>query len=410
MPYPPAVTARRVLVRAPYDLAVGIAMLIVGIVEIEPAPVDVLFAALILVALLTGRLGLRSAPPVVLGLAAAFIALNLLAFVFAQDLGTAVGYFAVTAYLLVLGVWTSGYVDRATHARTIVVGYIVGAVVWAAVGTLAVLVSFPGSTRMTDSYGLRANALFKDANVFGPFLVVAAVLVVVELLEPALLQWHASIKLAALVVLVIGIVYSFSRGAWVNLAVAAAVIVASYVFGGRRDGRALVVVGIAVGVLSLVAILVVATGTASFLGERAGPKSYDSDRFGAQRFGVELAQDHPLGIGPGQFEAVSPVSAHSIYVRALAEEGVAGFVVLVALLGATLLLALQNLRAGPSGLGLSPRALLAIWCGLLVNSLVIDTLHWRHLWIVAGLIWASALSRSHGVAARFAARSEITES
>ena len=32
-------------------------------------------------------------------------------------------------------------------------------------------------------------------------------------------------------------------------------------------------------------------------------------------------------------------------------------------------------------------ALLAAWCGLLANSAFIDTLHWRHLWIVAGLIY-----------------------
>ncbi len=25
---------------------------------------------------------------------------------------------------------------------------------------------------------------------------------------------------------------------------------------------------------------------------------------------------------------------------------------------------------------------------MLANSFVIDTLHWRHLWLLAGLIWA----------------------
>ena len=37
--------------------------------------------------------------------------------------------------------------------------------------------------------------------------------------------------------------------------------------------------------------------------------------------------------------------------------------------------------------------MLGAWCGLLVNSLVIDTLHWRHLWIVAALIWAGSMRR-----------------
>jgi O-antigen ligase len=246
---------------------------------------------------------------------------------------------------------------------------------------------------------MRANALFQDANVFGPFLVVAAVLLLVEILEPSLLRWHVSIKMLALMVLAIGILYSYSRGAWVNLAVAVVVVVATHAFGGAGQRRTLVAVGIATGVVAVAAVAVAATGSASFLAERVGSHSYDSERFGAQRFGVELASHHPVGVGPGQFEVLSPVSAHSIYVRALAEEGVVGLLVLLALLGVTLLLALRALRAGHDPFGLSSRALLAIWCGLLVNSLVVDTLHWRHLWIVAGLVWAGALVRDHDTSA-----------
>jgi hypothetical protein len=37
--------------------------------------------------------------------------------------------------------------------------------------------------------------------------------------------------------------------------------------------------------------------------------------------------------------------------------------------------------------------LLAAWCGVLANSLFIDTLHWRHLWLLAALIWAGAALR-----------------
>jgi hypothetical protein len=38
--------------------------------------------------------------------------------------------------------------------------------------------------------------------------------------------------------------------------------------------------------------------------------------------------------------------------------------------------------------GIGSTALLAAWCGLLANSFFIDSLHWRHLWLLAGLIWA----------------------
>ena len=48
----------------------------------------------------------------------------------------------------------------------------------------------------------------------------------------------------------------------------------------------------------------------------------------------------------------------------------------------------QNVVAGRSTYGIGSAALFGAWCGLLVNSLVVDTLHWRHLWLLAALIWA----------------------
>ena len=71
-------------------------------------------------------------------------------------------------------------------------------------------------------------------------------------------------------------------------------------------------------------------------------QAYDTERFSAQATGVQLGFEHPLGVGPGQFEHDQPVSAHSIYVRVLAEQGVLGLATLVALLAGTLALAVRN--------------------------------------------------------------------
>jgi hypothetical protein len=153
----------------------------------------------------------------------------------------------------------------------------------------------------------------------------------------------------------------------------------------------------AVGALALIATVgavggatVVLTGSAGFLQERAHIQSYDTERFSAQRTGVELAENHALGIGPGQFEHVSAVSAHSIYVRVLAEQGPLGLAVLAMVLGGTLLLAGANAVAGRDAYGVGAAVLLGTWCGLLANGAFVDTLHWRHLWFVAALIWVAA--------------------
>ena len=161
---------------------------------------------------------------------------------------------------------------------------------------------------------------------------------------------------------------------------------------GTALALAAVVAGFAAGAVAL-------TGSASFLQERARVQAYDSERFSAQASGVELGFEHPLGVGPGQFEHDQPVSAHSIYVRVLAEQGVLGLATLVALLAGTLALAVRNALAGRDAYGVGAAALLGAWCGLLVNGAFVDTLHWRHLWLVAALIWVASM-RAAGQPAR----------
>lgn len=133
--------------------------------------------------------------------------------------------------------------------------------------------------------------------------------------------------------------------------------------------------------------ILAATGSEGFLLERARIQSYDASRFSAQAVGIDSAERYPLGVGPGQFERYASLSAHSTYVRVAGEQGLPGLLALVALLTSTFLAALANALAGRETYGIGSAALLGAWCGILANSLVVDTLHWRHLWVVMALIW-----------------------
>jgi O-antigen ligase len=143
--------------------------------------------------------------------------------------------------------------------------------------------------------------------------------------------------------------------------------------------------------LSALALFVSVTGSANFLSERARLQSYDTSRFNAQETGLQLVAAYPFGVGPGQFESYVPVSAHSTYVRALAEQGVLGVVTIFGLIVVTLVLAGRNAVLGRDTYGLGSAALLGAWCGLMANSAFVDTLHWRHFWLVAALIWAGSM-------------------
>lgn len=373
-----------------YDAAVVLGLLLLGVVRTEPAPADAVLGVAMAVGVATGRFRLAAVPRSVRHLLGVLVALNLLSAIEAVDLGAAARYLAITLYLVALGVWLAGYVDSRRRTQLAVGAYLIAAVSSALMGVLALFVSFPGSTALSAD-GYRAQALFEDPNVFGPFLVPAAVILLEERLRPSLFARRPALNSVCLLVLSAGILFSYSRAAWLNLAVAVAVLI---LLGARGRGGARRTVRVAAtGILTaaVAVVLVQATGSAEFLGERAHFQTYDVERFSAQQTGVDLALAHPLGIGPGQFDVLVPVSSHSLYVLVMAEQGFLGLAVLLALVVGTLALAARNALRGLDLHGLGSLSLLAAWCGALVNSLVVDTLHWRHLWLLAALIWATTM-------------------
>jgi O-antigen ligase len=381
------------LALARYDAAVGLGILLLAAVRIEPAPSDLVFGVLMAVAFAAWRFELQRVPLSVTLLVSAFLSLNLIAAIDALDPARAVNYFAITLYLGVLGLWLASYVHTDRRGRLVVVAYLAAAVVSGAAASLALFVHFPGSQSLV--VGPRAQGLFKDPNVFGPFLIPAALILMEETVAPRLLRLRLPVKLVFLAVLSFGVLFSFSRAAWLNFAVGTIVLlfVLALRRGGVRQALSLLLVTLAAGA----ALFAVAAATSSldFLEQRASVQAYDTQRFGAQRSGIELASEHPLGIGPGQFERVSAseISAHSTFVRALAEEGVLGLLVVLALLLLTLGFAARNATASLGAYGIGSAALLGAWAGLLANSFFVDTLHWRHLWVVAALIWAATALR-----------------
>jgi hypothetical protein len=369
-----------------YDIGVAIGVILLAAVRFEPAPADVVFAVLIAVGAVTGRGTFRRVMSPAALLVALFLACNLISAVNVVDGARAAEFVSVTAYVAVLGLWLSGYVTSRPAAARIARCYVGVAVASALLSTLALAVPFPGADLLTRIG--RAEGLFKDPNVFGPFLVPAALILLEEILVPRLFLGRRSVKLLGFLVLTCGVLFSYSRAAWLNLGVGLAVVLVVLAFrrgGGAHTARALAVVLAAVAAMSAAIVL---TGSLAFLEERAQIQAYDSGRFGAQSESVDWALRYPFGIGPGQFEKRAEIAAHSVYARTLAEEGLPGFAALLALLIATFGWAGRNAILGRDTYGIGSATLLGAWSGLLANGMFVDTLHWRHLWLVAALIWA----------------------
>jgi O-Antigen ligase len=371
-----------------HDATVAIGVFLLAAVRFQPAPTDLVFAVLIAVGLATGRIDLRRLPSTAALLIGAFLTLNLVSAVDVVTPARAAGFFAITFYVAVFGLWLATYVGSVRTARLVVRAYVAAAVASAVVSTLALFLPFPGHHLFTRIG--RAEGLFKDPNVFGPFLVPAALILIEEMLAPRLLSARRTTKLFWFFALVLGVLFSYSRAAWLNLGLGVLVVLVVIALrrgGGRHAVRAFGIVLVAGAAMTAV---VAFSGSFNFLEQRAGIQSYDTSRFGAQSESIHWAEQYPFGIGPGQFEKYAGISVHSTYARALAEEGVPGLVVILALMLGTFGWAGQNAIAGRDTYGIGSAALLGAWCGILVNSIFVDTLHWRHLWAVAALIWAGA--------------------
>lgn len=388
------------LALARYEMAAALGMLIFSVVFVQPAPTDAVLMIVIAVAVVTGRFTLRRTPLPILALVCTFIVLNLVSAVFAVSAGR-VGFFLLTTvYLCAFAVWITGFVDSVERARLIVAPLVAGAVASAAIGVAVLYVNFPGKSIVDFSDGFRARGFFKDPNVFGPFCVFVALIVIGELLEPRLLRARRSTKIVLLAVLALGVIFASSRAAWLNAAVAIVTMLAAYSLrrgGGRKAVAILVTLVVLAGAGALA---LAASGSAGFLGSRAHYQTYDNTRFAAQEEGFRLVQHYPFGIGPGQFELVAPIASHSTYVRVLAEQGFLGLFVMIALLLATLGLATRNVFTGRDTFGIGSVPLLAAMCGTLANSAFVDTLHWRHAWLIYGLIWAGAMRSSGELSTR----------
>ena len=84
------------------------------------------------------------------------------------------------------------------------------------------------------------------------------------------------------------------------------------------------------------------------------------------------------------------MSVHSLYYRLLSENGFDGLAVFAIFLLLSVRRSVQLTFRSPNPQWRNLYCVLtACLLGVLLNSSVVDTLHWRHVWLLLGLIWTS---------------------
>ncbi len=392
------------LLRLSYRGGVILLFAAASIVLFEPSPFEALFAIWLVYSWRTRRLDLRRLAdrrlrPVVVGLV-------LLA------LGLAVGWLAggpctlSTASAVITGYCLVVFVAAATgvSSGTLVVDVMIGLGLGALLGTLYGWLGFVFEPLRTAvlQYGTEFRGFFKDSNVYGPSLFLPAtaslLLGLLSRSRPKRVAW-----LAAALFFAGGVVMSGSRAAFGGLMVATAVAI-GLVF-PHLDRRVRAAGPFVAGVALVAAIAVGIRGGLG--GSLLELRWYDLEgRFPEILIGLKAISTVPLGAGPGLGVGRYGVSPHNLFVLTLLEEGWIGGVGLLLAFGALVWLGWR--AGGRAGAGDARRlaegrlvpgqppdhlliAVLASFVGYLAVSMFVSSLHWRHLWILGGLVVALAL-------------------
>lgn len=300
-------------------------------------------------------------------------------------------YLAVSFYLGMSSVFFCAVIEAdMTRLRLIFRAYVAGALITAMLGILGYFHAFPGAELFTR-YD-RAMGAFQDPNVFAPFLVAPTLYLCFGLLQRGIK--FAPFRAAALLILLIALFLAFSRAAW-GLTVMGGIILYVLQFASEKSPkRRMHLVMMAIGGLAaLVIVFIIALqfeAVSSMFEIRArAVQEYDGGnlgRFARHAIGFEWALENPLGIGPLEFGILLGEDTHNIWVKALMAYGWLGFVAYLCMAVITLV--------GPLPILLKQRpwtpylqVAYATFLGHMIIAWVIDIDHWRHVYLLIGVIW-----------------------
>lgn len=366
------------------------------LVMFEPSPYELIFLLVLPLAFLAGLNLYRST----FGLLAILIAFTPFALIACfqvryNSIPDSLIFSIVTIFLMLTAYFTANYVaeDTEKRMRLIMRAYIAAAVLCALVGTLAYLGLFPAAD-LFMRYG-RAKAMFKDPNVFGPFLVLPAMFALQRVLlgRGRAVFWAGAVYM----ILFVGVFVSFSRAAWGHFALSSVLVLVMlfWLEAAARDKVRIMIMSLVGAGMLVVALggLLSIPAVSNLFATRAAGQDYDSGetgRFGRQGYAFELALANPLGIGPQEFGYLRVTEApHNVYVTVMHAYGWGGGAMFYLMIILTLWRgSLALTRASPYRLIMIP--LMATFVMLVGESAIIDSDHWRHLFLIVGLIWGVA--------------------
>ncbi|WP_438749160.1 O-antigen ligase family protein [Pararhizobium sp. O133] len=361
-----------------------------GFVIAEPAPYELFMAGLIGIWFIFGLKISRTVAPL-LALLILFMTGGLLSLTVMHDLATGPMYMAVSGFLCMTSVFYAAIIEARHERLKLIFNAWVGAgVITSLLGILGYFGAIPGGEAFT-LYD-RAKGAFQDPNVFGPFLVAPSLYLMYRLLTERITT--APVKAVAILIMALGLFLSFSRAAWALYLFCACALVLVMLLKERTGAFRLKILVIALGgaigmVVALVIALQIPQVSDLFSNRTQLVQEYDGGhlgRFDRHKIGFLMSMEKPLGIGPMVFSQIFPEDEHNIWLKSLTSYGWLGFVSYVTLIVWTISMGFRFLLLNRPW---QPYLMIS-WIVLIGHTAignVIDTDHWRHFFLLLGIVW-----------------------
>lgn len=372
------------------DRAIWFAVFLGGFVIFEPAPYELFLAMLLGIWVLAGMRIPRAVVPLLV-MFCLFEAGGVISSFQIPEWQRGIQYVAVSTFLALSSVFFAIVIlEDMGRLRLIMRAYVVAAVITTLLGIIGYFGVVPGFEMFTR-YS-RAMGAFQDPNVYGPFLVPPILYLIHGILNRSVTL--APVRAAMLLILLLGLFLAFSRAAWGLFVITAVMFYLLLIINAATARERLKYISLAVaGTVALVVMLAVALqfdAVSSLFTERfKAVQDYDGGRegrFARHLAGYLLALTKPLGIGPLEFGYVFTEDTHNNFVKALMDYGWLGFFSWVAMNVWTLVAGFKLLFRPRPWLPYLQIAYVVFFGHVLIGN-VIDTDHWRHFYLMIGIVW-----------------------
>jgi hypothetical protein len=381
------------------NIAVWFMFAVSFFVYLEPAPVDLVFAVVLVLFVQTRLYATIGILPLVI-LLLIYNFGGFISFLQAPQQPKALMFIVTSSYMALTGIVFALYVtvDPVRHSRIIGLGWIFGAVL-ASVWGLVDYFNLPSPLPLQVLPG-RATGFFKDPNVYSTYLIFPMVLIMQTLILRQ--TKHAILLSLSLFVCIIGLFLSFSRGAWASF-VAATLLMLFLTFILSQDHRLrtrlvlFTIGGLIASAIIFMLLMSIPAIQSMFIERFALVQYYDAGetgRFGNQLRALPDLAAKPFGYGPLVFRNIYGQDPHNTFLNAFASYGWFGGITYAMLILSTFIV---GLKAVFTKTPWQPMAI-AVFSPLastIFQGVQIDTEHWRHFYWMLGIMWGLYAASAH---------------